>query len=70
LILLNNTQKYTKIQEKKFKYISIHTRINLNKYTYIHDTRNGRISHISGPKVKTEAFDISNINGTFYSKHI
>ena len=36
-------RKYTKI----LKYISIHTRRNLNKYTYIHDTRNWGISHIS-----------------------
>ena len=32
---------------KNIKYISIHTRKNLNKYTYIHDTQNRLLSHIS-----------------------
>ena len=42
--LRQNTRKYT----KNFKYISIHTRKQLNKYTHIHDTRNWGLSHISG----------------------
>ena len=36
LNIVESTQIYTKI----IKHISIHTRKNLNKYTYIDDTRN------------------------------